>query len=271
MRNFLKVVVFSLVVVAFFGLYSNYGVPGIEPAPPPVEEKLDLGEMTMEQFVALGERIVNGKGTCMLCHNAVGGRAPLLEKLAAAIEPRLADPRYQGEAEDLESYLYESLVEPSAFVVAGFGKKGTGDAESPMPDVSAGSIRLSAAEIKAVMAYLQESNGVEVTVEIPTDVPEEAEGEGEGEPRKPYPTPEDAIAELACGACHKIAGEEGDAGPDLTTVGARRDRDFLRRSILDPNADIAKGFEKDQMPPDYGTQMYAQELEMLVEYLAGLK
>ena len=34
MRNFLKVVVFSLVVVAFFGLYSNYGVPRIEPAPP---------------------------------------------------------------------------------------------------------------------------------------------------------------------------------------------------------------------------------------------
>ena len=33
----------------------------------------------------------------------------------------------------------------------------------------------------------------------------------------------------------------------------------------------AKGFEKDQMPPDYGAQMYAVELEMMVDYLAGLK
>jgi len=166
--NFLKVTVFSLLMITLFSLYSNYGIPEIQPAPPPVEEELDLGSMSMEQFVALGEKIVNGKGTCTLCHNAVGGRAPLLENLAVAVSERLQDPRYEGEATDLESYIVESMLKPSAFVVVGFGKAGSGDRESPMPGVTGGGIDLSEAEIGSVVAYLQDLGGAEVTVEIPT-------------------------------------------------------------------------------------------------------
>ncbi|MBT4425984.1 MAG: hypothetical protein HOC88_03765, partial [Rhodospirillaceae bacterium] len=40
---------------------------------------------------------------------------------------------------------------------------------------------------------------------------------------------------------------------------------------LDPNADIAEGFEADLMPDDYGEQMFASELEMLIDFLAGLQ
>jgi len=75
MKNFLKVTIFSLLLISLFSLYSNYGIPEIQPAPPPIEEKLDLDSMTMEQFVVVGEKIVNGKGTCTLCHNELG-RAP---------------------------------------------------------------------------------------------------------------------------------------------------------------------------------------------------
>ncbi|MDP6346305.1 MAG: cytochrome C, partial [Alphaproteobacteria bacterium] len=117
MKNFLIVVAFSLLTISLFAVYANYGIPEIVPAPPPKEEKLDLGAMTMESFVALGERIVNGKGTCTLCHNAVGGRAPLLEQVVELTKQRLADEKYEGEAEDLEGYLMESMVEPSAYVV----------------------------------------------------------------------------------------------------------------------------------------------------------
>ena len=56
----------------------------------------------------------------------------------------------------LQSYLEESMLEPSAFVVAGFGKVGSGDAESPMPAVTAGSIGFTEVEIGAVIAYLQD-------------------------------------------------------------------------------------------------------------------
>ena len=260
---------FSLVTIAFFTWFSNYGIPLIEPAPPPVEEKLDLGAMGMDQFVALGERIFNGKGTCTLCHNPVGGRAPLLDNVAKAAAERMADARYKGEADDVAGYLEESMVAPSAYVVAGFGKAGTGDTVSPMPNAATGGARLNEAEIKAVIAYLQDASGLEVTVEIPSGT--EAEADASGEARAALASPEDAISEFGCGACHKVADEEGEEGPDLRRIGRLRDRDYLRRAILDPNADITKGFEPDTMPGDYGEQMYAKELEMVVDYLAGLR
>ena len=155
MKQFFTVVAFILLTIGFFAGYSNFGIPQIEPAPPPKEEKLDLGSMTMDQFIALGDRIFQGKVTCTLCHNSLG-RAPMLGTIAEVFPKRLKDERSKGEAEDLEAYLVESLVEPSAFVVAGFGKKGTNDAESPMPNVSGGSIGLSEAEVAAVVAYLQD-------------------------------------------------------------------------------------------------------------------
>jgi hypothetical protein len=272
MINVVKVVAFALVIVGLFASFSNFGIPRIEPALPPVEEVVDLSAITPEQFIALGGRIYEGRGTCTLCHNELG-RAPMLEEAAVVAEERLADERYEGAAEDAESYLRESLLEPSAFVVAGFGKSGSNDTESPMPSVLGGAIDLSEAEIAAVTAFLQDLAGLEVTVAIPTDMAEEepSEDEREAEQRAPLTTPEDAILEFACGACHVVGEEVGELGPDLNTIGGQRDSDYIRRAILDPNADIAEGFEADMMPADYGEQMYAQELEMLVSYLADLK
>ena len=269
MRQFLTVVAFTLLTIGFFSAYSNYGIPQIEPAPPPKEEKLDLGSMTMDQFVALGERVFKGKGTCTLCHNELG-RAPVLDNISEVTAQRLKDPRYEGEAADNVSYLIESLVQPSVFVVVGFGKKGTNDTESPMPDVSGGGIGLSEAEIAAVVAYLQDKSGGEITVEIPTEAVS-ADSEDEDEGRELIEDPEALIAKFTCKACHMIGSEGGDAGPPLTKIGATRERDYLRRALLDPNADIVKGFEPDMMPPDLGDQMYVKELEILLDFLVGLK
>jgi len=271
MRQFLIVVAFSLLTIGFFSGYSNFGIPQIEPAPPPKEEKLDLGSMSMDQFIVLGEKIFKGKGTCTLCHNELG-RAPALDTLAGIVPQRLEDARYQGAAEDVEQYLLESLVEPSAFVVAGFGKKGTNDTESPMPDVTGGSIRLSDAETAAVVAYLQDLAGAEVTVEIPSDTEAgEDSDEEEGEPREAIGDPKVLMTRFTCDACHMVQGVGGDVGPNLTQIGALRDRAHLRRAILKPNADITEGYEPDMMPDDLGEQIYASELEILVDFLAELK
>ena len=268
MINFFKVAIFSLLVVSGFWGFSNFGIPQIKPADPPVEEKLDLGAMTMDQFVALGGKIFNGKGTCTLCHNKMG-RAPMLDKIGAVAAERLKDPRYKGTAKTVEEYLQESLVKPSAFVVSGFGKSGTNDTESPMPDVTGGGIGLSEAEVKAVIAYLQDSSGSEVTVEIPK-MTAPAEGAAKAE-EAPLTTPDAVITKYGCGGCHKIAGQTGEMGPDLTKIGATKNKDYLRQAVLDPDAVIAKGFTAGMMPKTYGEQLKAKELEMLVNYLAGLK
>lgn len=280
MKTFLKVVAFSIFVILFYAFFAKYGILQVKPEAPPVEEKLDLGSMTMEKFIALGDKIFNGKGTCTLCHNPVGGRAPLLDSVASAANDRLKDARYKGGAKTAEEYIRESMLKPSAFVVAGFGVKGTNDTESPMPNVSTGAIGLNQAEIDAVIAFLQKKAGQEVTVQIPTGAPsaeeKTAKGEGASGAAAPAKTPEELVAKLGCGACHKIAGQPGVLGPDLTKIGAARKEDYLRRAVLEPDADVAKQCPTGPcvpgiMPKDYKDKMTAGELEMLVKFLVNSK
>jgi cytochrome c oxidase cbb3-type subunit III len=41
-----------------------------------------------------------------------------------------------------------------------------------------------------------------------------------------------------CFQCHRVSGEGGRLGPDLTVIGRSRSVDYLRRSIINPNADV---------------------------------
>jgi quinoprotein glucose dehydrogenase len=50
-------------------------------------------------------------------------------------------------------------------------------------------------------------------------------------------------AEASCVRCHKINGEGGEVGPDLTGIGSRKDREYILESIIYPNKHIAAGFE----------------------------
>ncbi len=274
MKNLLKITVFSLLVIGFFAGYANFGIPKIKPAPPPVEEEVDLGAMTMDKYIALGGNIYEGKGTCTLCHNELGGRAPVLNDVAAVAVERISSPDYQGDASTAEEYISESMTAPSTFVVTGFGKAGTNDSESPMPDVTSGGIGLSEIEINAVVAYLQDLAGEDVTVTLPTlsaDDEEADDDEEEEEPRAFISDPVALLEEFNCLICHVVAGEGGDIGPDLSHLGSTKKSDYIRRAIMLPNADVAEGYEADMMPDTLGEELYAGELEILVKYLAELK
>jgi quinoprotein glucose dehydrogenase len=50
-------------------------------------------------------------------------------------------------------------------------------------------------------------------------------------------------AEVQCLRCHKIRGQGGEVGPDLTGIGGRQPRDYILESIVAPNRRIAQGFE----------------------------
>jgi len=195
------------------------------------------------------------------------GRAPDLQgnDMVAISAERLKDERYKGEAADAEAYLRESMKEPSRYVVATWGKKGTNDAESPMPAVHKAPIELSDMEIDAVIAYLQAKDGNEITVALPTEAP--AVAPAAAAVAAPAATPEEALKKHACQACHIIGDAGGPVGPTLVGVGSRLGPDQIRESILDPNAIIAEGFAPGIMPGDFATKMTVSELEMIVKLL----
>lgn len=273
----LKILATSLVVIVGFVGYATYGIPLVVPEAPPVEEKL-TGALTMDQFLALGKKVYDGKGTCTLCHNPVGGRAPLLDTVGSVANDRLKDARYKGKAKNGAEYIHESMVDPSAFVVTGFGKPGTNDTVSPMPDVSKGAIGLNPVEIDAVIAYLQSNAGVEVTVALPTGAApaaEEKEAPAKVEPAKTFA---EAFAKFECATCHIAPGVEGgDMGPNLTTLkgeAAKRKKglgaeQYVTESIIHPNSFVVKGFEPDMMPQDYASRMTVVELNLIVDGVLG--
>lgn len=265
-----KTLLFSIGMTLIFTLVANL-LPQVE-GEAPEEQKVDLGALTMDSYIAMGETLFNGKGTCALCHNALL-RAPdlLAINVGGVAEKHLADERYKGKATNVEEYLHESMVDPGAYVVATFGKKGSNDTESPMPAVNKAPIELSEIEINAIIAFLQSKDGNEVTIELPTEAPPEvAAPVAEGAPA-PAATTEEAIKKYSCQACHTMLGTESPVGPPLKDIGTRQTADQIRESIINPAAVIAEGFPPGVMPADFAEKMTVKELEMIVTLLMEQK
>src|SRR5437667_150774 len=237
-----------------------------------VPQALTLGtNVTPEQLVAAGEKVFNGIGGCTTCHG-LGTRAPNLltdEKGTGPIGVRCAK-REPGKS--CKQYLYESLADPTAYVVSGY--------QPIMPVMTR---QLSPEQVWAAIAYLEAQGGaVDVTGDdIAKSKPASGgptPGASPGSPGSPGRTdgstaPKQIIQAAGCLACHKLEGQGQVIAPDLTHVGSRRDVASIRQKILDPASSITQGYEKFAgiMPKTFGSMMSASQLEALVEYLAGHK
>jgi mono/diheme cytochrome c family protein len=264
-----KIVGIVLGTLALYTLIANK-IPQVQSEVP---QTLTLGaNVTPEQLVAAGEKVFNGIGGCPTCHG-LGTRAPNLltdEKGQGAIGARCGK-REAGKS--CKQYLYESLDQPGAYVVAGY--------QPIMPVMTK---QLSPAQVWSVIAFLESQGGtVDVSAsDIPATSPTSttsttSSGGGGAAGGAAFAggstDPKTIIQAAGCLACHKLEGQGQVIAPDLTHVGSRRDAESIRKKILDPASSIAKGYEKlaGIMPKTFGTMMNAAQLEALVQFLAAHK
>ena len=255
--------IFAVVIgtLATFTLVAN-SIPQVQ-SEVPVD--LSFGaNVSAEELTSSGETLFTGAGGCLACHG-LGTRAPnLLTDYAGTgtIGVRCAN-RVPGE--ECKAYLYSSMVDPGAYLVEGF--------EPIMPDMRRS---LSNAQIWALVAYLQ-SVGGEVTVtgaDIGADI-----GAGDGgssvvaAAATASTDPVEIMRANACLVCHLFngEGEVTQIGPPFDGIGARIDADYIRESILDPAAGTSEGFEEvsGAMPPIFGNQLTASQLEAVVQFLVS--
>ena len=258
-----KILGIVLGTLALYTLIANK-IPQVQSEVP---QALTLGaNVTPEQLVAAGQKVYTGIGGCTTCHG-LGERAPNLltdEKGQGPIGARCGK-REPGKT--CKQYLYESLDNPTAYVVSGY--------QPIMPVMTK---QLSPEQVWSVIAFLESQGGtVDVSAsDIPTPSTASPGGgsAGGGAAFAGGSTdPKTIIQAAGCLACHKLDGQGQVIAPDLTHVGSRRDAASIRKKILDPASSVTKGYEKlaGIMPKSFGTMMNAAQLEALVQYLATHK
>ena len=103
-------------------------------------------------------------------------------------------------------------------------------------------------------------------------LPENTEGTVAREEPPPQGDPaggRSVYASQGCGSCHtfEAAGSQASIGPDLDESLAGKDAEYVRESIVAPDAEIAEGFSAGIMPKDYEQKLSAKQLSDLVAFL----
>ena len=129
---------------------------------------------------------------------------------------------------------------------------------------------LGAVEVFAKESEEPEAAGTEETgpgMTITGQEPPPAPAEPKGNPA----AGKAAFEAQGCGACHTFsaAGTNGSIGPDLDEALKGKDAEFVKESIVDPNKEVASGFQPNVMPQDFGQKLSEKQLDDLVAFLLG--
>ena len=86
-----------------------------------------------------------------------------------------------------------------------------------------------------------------------------------------------AFVSGGCGGCHvfKPAASSGQIGPGLDNLAADAKKagqplaDYVKQSIVAPNAYLVPGFQKGVMPTTFGQSLSSPQIDALLKYLTG--
>jgi mono/diheme cytochrome c family protein len=136
--------------------------------------------------------------------------------------------------------------------------------------------------VEAQVEYPRPSNG-DPAVSMPANIVEGQELEdvaayvgmwagvpGAAPPTVPGGPGAQVFANNGCGGCHAFAAANsgGQVGPNLDEVlGPNATPASIEKMIVDPNAEIAKGYQANVMPANFGETLSKEELEDLVQFL----
>lgn len=136
--------------------------------------------------------------------------------------------------------------------------------------------------VKAQVEYPRPNNG-NTAVSMPADivtgqdlddvaayVGEWAGVPGAAPPKVPGGPGAQVFASNGCGNCHTFAAAEsgGVTGPNLDeSLAPDDDAVAVEEMIVEPNAEIVKGYQANVMPQNFGELLSPKELEDLVQYL----
>jgi putative heme-binding domain-containing protein len=235
--SFLKVAGFTLVIIGTFTYISMYvGALSGGSAGGAVDGGVD---------VETGESLFWGDGQCSTCHK-IGSegsstRGPDQENLFVKAAARAQEEGLSSATE----YIVESIVDPSAYIVEGYG--------DIMPKVYDPPIVMDRDQVLAIILYLQTLGGEPNLAELmkyKDRIPAASKKK-----IKPWVPPivvgpevgEEIFFsdthEASCSKCHYAKGKGEEIGPELDTVAAVQTPEYIIESILNPSAEIVKGYE----------------------------
>src|SRR5439155_26594240 len=156
MRNvFWKVTGFVLLIVGLF-VALGQKVPQIASYPPKEFSEEEFQKMAQAQLLEKGRQVFGTGGErCSQCHiigQGTPGRGPNLAGVGArAVERARKRAQQTGRPYAAEDYIFESMIEPQAYIVKGY--------PPIMPKVYLPPLHLSETDMKAVAAFLLSQSG----------------------------------------------------------------------------------------------------------------
>src|SRR3954447_8317713 len=178
------------------------------------------------------------KQKCGICHALA--QAGTTAQVGPNLDDAFASARAAGEGGDTVEGVVKAQVE--------YPRPGNQDPAVSMPaDVVTGQ------DLDDVAAYVGLYAGVP----------------GAAPPKAPGGPGAQVFANNGCGGCHTLSAAQsgGVTGPDLDEALPGQSSSMVEKSIVDPNAEIVKGYPANVMPQSFGETLSKKELEDLVQYL----